>query len=155
MRPKAVLGRPTSYVRPLGHSSLAKISKKHCARAGQPSPPGGVGASHALSLFRKCLTNGQNSGVVKGDTNFMAARGHAAKEGLMSHLGVGGHQRGNIAVGALYVHGAAAVLAAARAPARSAVESPGEEPAAKRPPSAVDLWAFSDLPLAGPPQLWP
>ena len=76
----------------------------------------------------------------------MAAGEHTTKEGLMSHLGIYGHERGNIMAAAFYGRGAAAVLAAARAPARTAVESPGEEPAAKRPPSAD---------FAGPPQLWP
>jgi hypothetical protein len=71
----------------------------------------------------------------------------------MSYLGIDGHERGNITAGAFYGRGAAAVLAAARVPALSAVESPGEEPAAKRPPSAVDLRAFSDSPFAGPPKL--
>ena len=82
----------------------------------------------------------------------MAAGGHTTKEGLMSYLGIDGHERGNITAAAFYGRGAAAVLAAARAPARTAVESPGEEPAAKRPPSAADLRAFSVSPLAGPPR---
>jgi len=73
----------------------------------------------------------------------------------MSYLGIDGHERVNITAAAFYGRGAAAVLAAARAPARTAVESPGEEPAAKRPPSADNLRAFTVSPLAGPPQLWP
>ena len=82
----------------------------------------------------------------------MAAGGHTTKEGLMSYLGIDGHERGKITAAAFYGRGAAAVLAAARAPARTAVESPGEEPAAKRPPSAENLRAFTSC---GPPQLWP
>jgi hypothetical protein len=77
----------------------------------------------------------------------MAAGRHTTKQGLMSYLGIYGHERGYIT--------AASVLAAARAPVRTAVESPGEEPAAKRLPSAADLRAFGVLPLAGPPKLWP
>ena len=50
----------------------------------------------------------------------------------MSYLGIDGHERGNITSAAFYGRGAANMLAAARAPARTAVESPGEEPAAKR-----------------------
>jgi hypothetical protein len=39
-------------------------------------------------LCRTCLTNGLNSGVVKGDTSLMAAGGHTIKEGLLSYLGI-------------------------------------------------------------------
>ena len=82
----------------------------------------------------------------------MEAGGYTTKEGLMSYLGIDGHERGNITAATFYGRGAAAVLAAARTPARTAVESPGEEPAAKRPPSAENLRAFTSC---GPPQLWP
>ena len=85
----------------------------------------------------------------------MAAGGHTTMEGLRSYLGIDGHERGNITAAAFYGRGAAAVLAAARAPARTAVESPGEETAAKRPPSSDNLLAFTVSPLAGPLQLWP
>jgi len=84
----------------------------------------------------------------------MAAGERSAKEDTMSFLGIDGHEHGTITTGALYGRGAAAVLAAERAPARSAVETPGEEPAAKQPPSAAGLRAFSDSPLAGPPRRW-
>jgi hypothetical protein len=57
----------------------------------------------------------------------------------MSYFGIDGHGRGSIAAAAFYGRGAAAVLAAARAPAL-------------RPPSAADLRAFSVSPLAGPPR---
>jgi hypothetical protein len=55
----------------------------------------------------------------------MAAGGQTTKEGLMSYLGIDEHERGNITAAAFYGRGAATVLAAARAPARTAVESPG------------------------------
>jgi hypothetical protein len=73
---------------------------------------------------------------------------------MISFLGIDGHEHGNITVGAFYGRGAAAMLAAEWAPARSAVEPPGKEPAAKQPSSAAGLRAFSDSPLAGPPRLW-
>ena len=151
-RPKDVLGRPTWYGGPLGHNKLAKIVGIHCARAGMPTPAGGLGTFIAHSLRRTCLTNGANSGVVNGDTSLMAAGGHTTKEGLKSYLGIDSHERENITAGAFYGRGAANMLAAARAPpasARSAVDSPAEEPAAKRPASVL---ASCASPLTGPPQ---
>jgi hypothetical protein len=141
----------TWYGAPLGYNKLAKIVGIHCARAGQPTPAGGLGTFIAHSLRRTCLTNGANSGVVNGDTSLMAA-GHTTKEGLKSYLGIDSQEREDITAGAFYGRGAANMLAAARAPpasARSAVDSPAEEPAAKRPASVV---ASCASPLTGPPQ---
>jgi hypothetical protein len=99
----------TWYGGPLGHNKLAKIVGIHCARTGQPTPAGGLGTFIAHSLSRTCLTNGENSGVVNGDTSLMAAGGHTTKEGLKSFLGIDSYERENITAGAFYGRGAAGI----------------------------------------------